>query len=295
MDILSCNPITNPVDAYFLTISQSSLESYFFRIREFCRVTLGNADFDLCDWSEFRYTDLLKYIQYKQLQDVSYSSINTSIAIIKSVALHAWQLNLISIDEFTKIKYVKKLRGYKLPSGRVLNLDEIQIIKRHYFERTSEIDIRDFAIFALGVGAGLRRKEITLLKIEDIKKNNLLINGKGNKQRLVPLTMFVKLAIKRWLDIRRAKRGTLFVSSSSGKGISIQVVHRSCRRIVKKTRGKEFTAHDLRRTFATILLDNGADIYAVQMLLGHSNPSTTRKYDRRGEKIKAAAVELLPF
>ncbi|WP_286269517.1 tyrosine-type recombinase/integrase [Thalassotalea hakodatensis] len=295
MEVLSSKTITNPVDAYFLTISKSSYDSYFFRIREFCRVIFKTTDFQKCDWKSFTYIDLLRFIQHKKSQGISPNSLNTSIAIIKSIALHAWQLGFISLEEYTKIKLTKKVKGHRLPAGRTLEINEIQDIKHYYFLADELLDIRDFAMFALGVGAGLRRKEITLLDVKHITKDNILVNGKGDKQRLVPLTSFVKQAVKRWLKVAGIGSGAVFTNINTSQRISIQVVHRCYKRIVRNVECEPFTAHDLRRTFATYLLDNKADVFAVQLLLGHSNETTTRQYDRRGEKIKAHAIKLLPF
>lgn len=295
MEILSSISINNPVDAYFLTISKSSYDSYFFRIRDFCRVVFGTADFNKCGWSDLRYTDLLRFIQYKRAQNISPASLNTTIAVIKSLALHAWQLDFISIEEYTRIKLVKKIRGERVTAGRALSIDEIKAIKHYYFNNDTKMGRRDFAMFALGIGAGLRRKEITLLDCEHFKKDTILVNGKGDKQRLVPNTLFIKHAVKRYLRSASIHKGALFRVKDTQQRISIQAVHRSYKRIIEQTGCKPFTAHDLRRTFATSLLDSNADIYAVQLLLGHTSETTTRKYDRRGERIKNEAIKLLPY
>jgi site-specific recombinase XerD len=293
------NPAISPASAYFLTINKSStMNSSFYRLRNFCRFTFGHEDFDLCEWEYFSYIKILEFMQ-SQREQIAPSSINITLSVLKGVALQAWQLGFINVEEYMRIKTLKKLKSSRVDSGRSLSLDEINHLKRRYSLSSTKTDRRNFAIFAIGVGTGLRRSEISNLNIEQFNSDRITIKGKGDKERVIYLTAFVRKAIERWLKVRRAKKGALFVRVSASDGLGsrllLQGVHSSIKKIQVDSGLAHFTSHDLRRTFATVLLDVGADKFAVQRLLGHSSLNTTERYDKRGDRAAKAAIELLPF
>jgi len=134
-----------------------------------------------------------------------------------------------------------------------------------------------------------------LLNIEHITDNKIIVSGKGNKERVVFLTSFTKKTVQALINKLGRQKGALFVNVKTNKRITISGIHCAIHRIVKLSKCRHFTTHDLRRTFATTLLDVGADKFAVQHLMGHSSLSTTEIYDRRGEKSMKEAIKLLPF
>jgi len=294
------NNIISPADAYFLTINSiATKDSSFYRLRNFCMFTFNTPDFDLCKWGDLTYIKVLDFMCHQQKKELSFSSINVGLSLLKGVALHAWQLEVISIESYMRIKAIKKLKTSKLSSGRALSLEEIEILKQKHERATSVIEIRDFAVFALAVGTGLRRHELSKLDIEQFNSDKLIITGKGNKDRVVYLTPFVIKSVKRWLSVRNASKGALFArifrDDTFGKRLQIQGIHGSIRKTQLNSGVAHFTTHDLRRTFATTLLDVGADKFAVQRLMGHELLSTTERYDKRGDRAAKAAIDLLPF
>ena len=105
-----------------------------------------------------------------------------------------------------------------------------------------------------------------------------------------------------WLAARGDRAGSLFLRAGRtervhDQGITAQAIYSALRRRAKQAGVKAFSPHDLRRSFVGDLLDAGADISSVQQLAGHSSVTTTQRYDRRGERAKAKAAELLhvPF
>lgn len=290
----------NPVTVYFLNLNSiTTINSYTFRLRGFCLFAFNVKDYLTCDWRQLNYIKVLEFIYMQKELKRAHTSINVTLSAIKSVAFHAWQLDIISTDEYLRIKNIKCIKGHRLAAGRTLSLDEVKQLSAFFIESDNIIMKRDYALFALACGAGLRRRELMLLNVEHILADRIIVSGKGNKVRTVFLTEFTKTAVTRWIKELRHEKGALFISArqlnKDNKRISISGIHDAMHRIVKLSKCEHFTTHDLRRTFATTLLDVGADKFAVQRLMGHSSLTTLELYDRRGEKAAIDAINLLPF
>jgi site-specific recombinase XerD len=155
---------------------------------------------------------------------------------------------------------------------------------------SDEKSLRDKAILELFFSTGLRVSELCSLDIDDVDltRDEFSVRGKGEKVRLVFLSSAAKQAIKTYLGKRKDMKEALFVnlspnSQSEGEKNSSRLTSRSIERIVKYYSTKagitrKMTPHTLRHLFATDLLQNGADIRSVQMMLGHSSVSTTQIY-----------------
>ena len=143
---------------------------------------------------------------------------------------------------------------------------------------------RDKAILELMYSSGLRVSEVSDLTLNDIKKNrSVKVIGKGNKERVLPLTSRAYEAINSYIKYSRK----IFINQKSYSYIFLGVrggklSDREIRRIVKLRVGT--FPHSLRHTFATHLLDGGADLRIVQELLGHNDPSTTQIYTHVSKK-----------
>ena len=175
-----------------------------------------------------------------------------------------------------EIKNIKNLRTEKkLPTvltSSYINklLDSIPI--------STPKDVRDRAIIELLYSSGLRLSELTNLKLNDIKNNqSIKVTGKGNKVRILPMTNNAYKILDLWINTYRSNyeinesENYIFLGVR-GKKIS----EREIQRIVKLRLGT--FPHSIRHTFATHLLDGGADLRVVQEMLGHNDPSTTQIY-----------------
>lgn len=141
-------------------------------------------------------------------------------------------------------------------------------------------DGRDRAILEILYGTGLRVSELSGLDIENLNLEEewLKVRGKGNKERIVPIGKKAGQALSVYLFGRKAKSGPVFLSPGGGR-----LTVRSIQRIVKNWSlkaglKKRTTPHSLRHSFATHLLEEGADLRGIQDLLGHSSLSTTQRY-----------------
>lgn len=142
---------------------------------------------------------------------------------------------------------------------------------------------RNHAIFSMFIFAGLRKSELLNLKLANVDVENLTIfvnQGKGSKDRIIPMSFTLAQSLKRYLEERKRLGKTcpeFFASLNRNTGFrSIGL-----RRLVDKLRvasGLRFTVHKLRHTFATLMLEGGCDIYSLSRLMGHSDIKTTTIY-----------------
>jgi integrase/recombinase XerC/integrase/recombinase XerD len=176
-------------------------------------------------------------------------------------------------------------RGSKLP--RVLARDEVASMLDRIPARTP-LEVRDRALFELAYSSGLRAEEIVSMDLDglDFESEIARVTGKGNKTRLVPIGEPAQAALRRYLDVGRHALGpareeqALFVSRR-GRRLSSSDVRRRLNKWVREAAvAGRISPHTLRHSFATHLLEGGADLRSIQELLGHASVSTTQIYTR---------------
>jgi len=145
------------------------------------------------------------------------------------------------------------------------------------------------------LSTGIRRSEAVGITLDDLnlEERQLLIRGKGDKERVVPLTDQAVEAIRAYLPWRtKTESRHLFVSAWKGRPIHGRCINRMLKIVIHKAglEGQGITPHRLRHTFATHLIRGGVDVKTVQELLGHSELETTAKYLHSDTKTKQAAV-----
>lgn len=171
-----------------------------------------------------------------------------------------------------------KLNHY-LP--KTLSVDEATALMERGYNGTL-LDLRDRAICELFYSSGLRVSELTGLDVGalDLRENLVRVLGKGRKERIVPVGRKAHEALQSYLDARGAPadQEPLFVNARGGR-LTPRSVQRNLKvRLLKAGLIKDISPHALRHSFATHLLDGGADLRAIQELLGHASLSTTQKY-----------------
>ncbi len=211
---------------------------------------------------------------------------------------------MIALRSF--LKYMMRQRIDSLPPDRIelakvseRSLDlmsKAELLRLLAAPDTSKLrGLRDRAIMELLFSTGLRVSELCSLSRDiDLNQDEFSIRGKGDKVRVVFLSESAKTVIRAYLKARKDMHDALFVSESvmdkKGKSDGImRLTPRSIQRIVKLYAikagiSKKVTPHVIRHSFATDLLSNGADLRSVQMLLGHSNISTTQIYTHVTDK-----------
>ncbi len=171
-------------------------------------------------------------------------------------------------------------KGFYLP--KFMTEDEVESLLSQP-DVTQEIGLRDRAILEIMYASGLRVSEAANLRIDDIDIDSgiLTCKGKGNKQRKVPLGKSAIEWIKSYLANRKKKehieRKNLFVTNL-GKPITRQTIFKFIKQYAQKAGLEEVSPHTLRHSFATHLMQRGADSRSVQAMLGHVDISTTQIY-----------------
>ena len=209
---------------------------------------------------------------------------------------------LIALRAF--LKYLARREIESLPPERIelarTEMRDLDLISPEELRRIMEspdgedlANLRDKAILELLFSTGLRVSELASLSRDiDLSKDEFSIRGKGSKIRVVFLSDRAKEVIKDYLAKRTDIDDALFINLSplkDKKDADLRLTPRSIERIVKKHAikvgiSKKVTPHVIRHSFATDLLRNGADLRAVQMLLGHSSISTTQVYTHITDK-----------
>ncbi|MGD0274685.1 MAG: tyrosine recombinase XerC [Syntrophales bacterium] len=170
---------------------------------------------------------------------------------------------------------------------RVLSVDEVFSLLEGTYP-PDEMGLRDRAILELFYSSGVRLSELAGMNIEDLDFGQSLVRvrGKGNKERVVPVGRVALMSLRTYIDkkLEKAPEGkpgsqrALF-TGRSGSRLNVRTISRILQKYVSKSGlDRRVSPHTLRHSFATHLLDAGADLRAIQELLGHESLSTTQKY-----------------
>ena len=279
---------------------------------------------DLRSFEEWRterpLTKLLveEYAAHLQKLERSPNSINRALAAIRWWARRLSDLAFESpmsreqreeiVTQAARVAGIEDVSGHRQQKGRQIGTDEFQALLQACRTDRSPAGARDAAILAMAWSTGLRRSEMVGLRLEDWKHHlngqPLEVKGKGNKRRYAYLNKNGAGWVRNWLRIRGGVAGPMFCPIRKGghvqplRGITDEALAQIlAKRSLEAGLALTLTWHDFRRTFAGNLLDAGVDLVTVQKLLGHSSPTTTSNYDRRGETTKQKAVGAinLPF
>ncbi len=219
------------------------------------------------------------------------------------MACYARNLNLMSAEEYDRIRDVRGATGARLPAGRAATAGELAALVRACLADRSPAGVRDAALLAVLYVGGVRRAELAGLDLADWTPEPPTLrvrHGKGDKERLVPLAGGAARAVADWLALRGGAAGGLFLPvTQTGRieeeRLSSNAVYKVLRKRLGQAGVAKLSPHDFRRTFIGDLLDAGIDLATVQQLAGHASVTTTARYDRRGEGAKRRAVEVLHF
>ena len=219
------------------------------------------------------------FVDYLFGLELAKSTINRKLTSVNNFLLWTSKLDKYKGKTFRKSENLKTEK--KLPNILTSNYINNLIDK---LPTSTAKDVRNKAIIELLYSSGLRVSELVNLKINDVKNDgSLRVIGKGRKERLLPMTDQAYKIISLWLKSNRAE----FLKDNDNQFIFLgvrgkQITDREVRRVVNLITGT--FPHNIRHTFATHVLDGGADLRVVQELLGHSDPGTTQIYTHISKK-----------
>ena len=270
----------------------SSFISYIKTVRALSENTVKSYAVDLEQWRKymrdreldpvsFTKEDAALYAEYLQ-DEFSERSVLRKLTALRTFYSYMMKRGTVSSDPFMDISMRQKSR--RLPS--VLTEDEVKELLG--VERKNFQDERDHMLFLFIYNTGCRISEAVAVDIDDIEygKRRILIRGKGGKERFVFFSKSTAAEIKEYLEKRNEYLMSLGIEGEKALLIGDKggrLPFSSAHIIFDKYRAllgwqKEFTPHTLRHSFATHLMDRGADIRLVQELLGHESISTTQIY-----------------
>ena len=294
--------LINSIESFMLTLEKErnfslhTIKAYkndLNRFNYFLNNTLSRKKL-----AKINRNDIRKFLAEEYDNGYSSKTVARRLATIKSYFKYLVKTELIQENISIHINSPKVPK--KLPNFVDKNLIDT-LMKTPSLD--THIGIRDRAVLELFYSTGMRLSELVNMNIGDFEINKKLIRviGKGNKERMIPYGRTAESAIKNYLKIRNISLKPAFANkplfvNSSEKRISKRTIQRRMNNYIKLVAdGKRIGPHLLRHTFATHLLDNGADIRAVKDLLGHSSLSSTQIYTHVSiEKLKKDYTQAHP-
>ena len=215
------------------------------------------------------------------------SSVARAVAAVRS--FHAFAVRDGDAEQNPAVRVSPPKQGKRLP--KALSVDQVQALL-DVPDRTTPTGLRDAVLLELLYGTGARVSEVCDLDVDDVSSQlddpdlGLRLFGKGRKERIVPLGSYARTAIGDWLVrgrptfiARAARPGPALLLNARGGRLSRQSAFNVLAECAERARiGVPVSPHTLRHSFATHLLDGGADVRVVQELLGHASVTTTQIY-----------------
>ncbi|MHC9000518.1 site-specific tyrosine recombinase XerD [uncultured Enterococcus sp.] len=237
---------------------------------------------NISDWQQVDRYLVIDFLETLQQAGKSTATVTRMISSLRRFHQFLRQERVTDHDPMQHIETPKKKQA--LPD--TLSLEEVERLIQAPDTQTT-LGIRDRALLEVMYATGLRVSEVINLRLSDIHLNMALLQtlGKGDKERIVPLGDLAIEWIERYLDesrpllVKKNPDETVLFVNHHGKQLSRQGVWKNLKQIVRDAGiFKTVTPHTLRHSFATHLLENGADLRTVQELLGHADISTTQIY-----------------
>jgi integrase/recombinase XerD len=258
----------------------------------------GRASAATFDWRTVDYAVAIA-IRTALLDRYAPRTVNRHLAALRGVLRAARRLGLMPVEQAIAAAEVHGVREPDELAGHALAPAELATLLASVAADLSLRGRRDQVLLGVLVAGGLRRAEAAGLDRTDVDGDVLAVTGKGGKLRRVPLPAGTAAALRTWcvlsdhlavpqVFVRITRTDALTRYPLSTRGVAKIVARRAAAAGVPPC-----APHDLRRTYTSMLLERGADVLVVASLLGHANPRTTARYDRRGLDAKRRAAALL--
>jgi len=257
--------------------SNNTIESYMNDLKNFSNFIDKNI-------LKVTKEDILKFIE-KEIKIKDTKSIAHSLTVIRNF------YNFLEMQKIIKDNPTSKIDSPKLRKSLPTVLSKKEVDNLLEIELNDKYDYRNKAMLELMYATGMRISELINIELEDINLKNsyVKVNGKGNKERMIPFdevaTFYLEQYINNYRNLFIKKRNNYLFLNCFGERISRQAFFKTIKLLaIKKNINKNFSPHTLRHSFATHMVENGADLRSVQILLGHSDISTTQIYTNISNK-----------
>jgi len=254
-------------------LSKNTVKAYETDIKGFIKWINKNNKQSLLNIKE---SSVNRYISYLFSLKLKSSSVNRKISSLKSFYLFLLKKKLIRYSPFSEVISPKQEKY--LPAS--MSESEVEKLLNSP-DVSKDIEQRDKAMIEMLYATGMRISELVNLKITDIDMNRSVIKvmGKGSKERLIPFGESASEALFNYLKIRKdSSSKEVFISNRGRKITRVAFWQRIKVYLLRENLKISISPHTLRHAFATHLLNRGADLRSVQLLLGHSDLSTTQIY-----------------
>lgn len=265
---------------------------------------LAGEDFDAesFPWALVRYQHVGRLREALLEEGAAAATVNTILAAVRGVLREAWLLGEMTVEDYRRACEVDRVEAKPLPTGRDVSPAEVRALVAACEADATPAGARDAAMLAM-LAVGMRRAEIVGCDLADLDLETgalRIIASKGGKSRIVYLAGAALDAVLDWLQVRGEEPGALLLpvdkwNRVGTRRLTTQAIYNALRDRQVEAGVAPMTPHDFRRTAAGSMLDAGVDIATVAAFLGHASVTTTQRYDRRGERAKAAAAGQILF
>ncbi len=285
---------SDPVGAYLVSLSteksrKTAVES-MRRIARCLGVQVDARDHDAwrrIPWTSLTYAET-NMVRAQLVGRAKPATARLTLAVLKRVLRAAYRLRLISADQYQRAIDLERVPGKSVRPGRELTADDMARLEAHFV--TLEEPYRQMvrALFAVGIGAGLRREELCRLLLGGVEAAHLVFVGKGLKEARQPIAAWARAVLEEWLQARKGfQTPTVFLRYDVAGEVLLdapmtpKMVWELVVREAKAAGIAKISTHDLRRTFGTRAIRK--DALHAKTLLRHEDMGTTELYDRRSD------------
>jgi len=273
--------LQNPIDKYLnhlasqRGLSPVTIKNYQRNLAEFIKLL---ADKQVTEWAQLESDHVRLMVKQLNQNGIKARSIATKLSALRSFLEYLVQNEVLTFNP------AKGVAAPKLDKPLPKNISVDEVFQLLEMDDEDPLSVRDQAMMELMYSSGLRLSELVGINLKDLKlrEKELMVLGKGSKQRLLPITVKAVETIKSWLKIRpdfcEAGETALFTSKLKRR-ISVRSVQARMEKwgLQQNLQG-HLNPHKLRHSFATHMLESTGNLRAVQTLLGHADLSTTQVY-----------------
>lgn len=260
-------------------LSDKSISNYQKQLRYLLRYL--EAEFQVNQVEEVRSFHIKQFLVDMADKGRKPQYINDLLKVFKTF------FNYMKKEGYIKERPTASIHNMKQPKVKIITFSEDEIRKMlHYYQGRNFLNIRNRTMIALFFDTGMRLTEVMTLRPEQIREDSIIVHGKGNKERLVPVSAYLAKALMQYQMVREAyfeaklPERYLFVSKNGRK-----LTQEAITKVLKKAAAGvgvncnvRVSPHTCRHTFAHLQLKNGLDLYSLSRLMGHESVAITQRY-----------------